>query len=563
MIMFVKKTAFGISVLCTVACLATLRPALPPPQIDRAPLASPDPVWKRLGFPEAPGLESGRGVGVVLLDDTGLHPALGHLGKRLRHLSINDELDVSLIEPPFEAHPADGKETTHGAESLLQMASSPFRAGGQDHGGVAPGASYFVVPYLSEKRDEGQGACHRYDPRLDIAIAWIVENRERFNVRVILLETWFEFPPPPSAKPGQDGLVKNTKEYPIVRALQPAIDAGILVVTGNGNTSTLNNGPPAEYLAVGAYRDFGHAGSQFRQENPDEPWGRNGDGHPRPDVLAPKYSVPNHVAADGTIAEFGGTSSASAQVAGLCAVLFSRFPHADSGMVKRAIISSGQRLTGSHRPGVCVNAARAIEALQGRQIGRSHLELPVPIRVTKPYLSITSSDEVERALAISALALDNDLVGSQSLENLRRDFWGALQDESRMVRKAAASALGSPTTKEERARFWQAMRRERDMGVRGQLAILLSDGAGADHLDDWIGLAEDPNWTARWCLSKILRENYPDAPALDPAFVPGDIGKKAALILAWYRDRQAYGVVSDARTRPAAEARPVPPEVHD
>ena len=38
--------------------------------------APPDPTWQRLGLPEGPTPEAGRGVGVVQIDDGDFHPAL-------------------------------------------------------------------------------------------------------------------------------------------------------------------------------------------------------------------------------------------------------------------------------------------------------------------------------------------------------------------------------------------------------------------------------------------------------------------------------------------------------
>ncbi len=56
-------------------------PLSPPPLLTEAAAgqeepAPPDPTWQRLGLPESPTPESGRGVGVVQIDDGGLHPAL-------------------------------------------------------------------------------------------------------------------------------------------------------------------------------------------------------------------------------------------------------------------------------------------------------------------------------------------------------------------------------------------------------------------------------------------------------------------------------------------------------
>jgi serine protease AprX len=500
----------------------------------------PDPTWRRLGLLESPTPESGRGVGIVLLDDTGFHPALRHLGGRLKHVAVDGDGNVSLVEPLQSNEQSAGKEEyPHGVEVLLQIASAPFRVRDRTYGGLAPGATYFVIPYLEVRQEGANGRHYRYDPRLDRAIEWVVENRQRWNIRIILLESGFDSTPPPPGGPAQYGLIKNTREYPIVRALERAIRAGILIVTGNGNTSTKNNLPPAEYLAVGAYHDSGQADPQFHRENLDEPWGRNSDGHVRPDVLAPKNFVPNHRTPEGGIAFFGGTSSASAQVAALCALLFARFPEADAPTVKYTLIRSGDPLPGSRRPGVRVNAARAIEMLRDGSVVPPWPRIPPPIVVTDPNTSLESKDAVERALALSALAWYPELFRAKDGERRRQVFWGSLRDDSPIVRKAAASALAGPESQEERQRLWDALRREQDPGVRGQLTVLLLDGAEADRLDDWVPLITDPNWTVRWCVGKILGRHYPDAPPIDYAFLPEEVEKKAEPILTWYRGRKS------------------------
>ncbi len=74
--------------------------------------------------------------------------------------------------------------------------------------------------------------------------------------------------------------------------------------------------------------------------------------------------------------------------------------------------------------------------------------------------------------------------------------------------------------------------------MRGQLAELLVSGAEADQLHDWISLAKDSNWTARWWLVAVLREHYPDAPQLDHALPPEDVENKAEPILPWYEEKK-------------------------
>jgi serine protease AprX len=500
--------------------------------------APPDPTWQRLGLPESPTPESGRGVGIVLMDDDELHPALRHLGERLKHVTVAEDMSVSLVEPLKAYKDREDAEYTHGVRALLQMASAPFCVRDRTYGGLAPGATYFVVPYFVTRSGEGTERRDRWDPRLDRALSWVVENRERWNIRVILLSNGFYCPPPPPEGPLAAGLIKNTGDYPYVHTLEAAVKAGILVVNGNGNTSTENNLPPVEWLTVGAYHDSGHADPRFHRENPDEPWGRNSDGHLRPDLLAPKYFVPNHRTPEGELAYFGGTSSTSAQVTALCALLFARFPQADAQTIKYALIRSGDPLPGSRRPGVRVNAARAIQLLTDGSVRPPWPRIPPPVTVTDPNSSLQSKDAIERALAVSALAWHPELFRLKDGERLRQVFWRLLRDDSPTVRKAAATALAGTESDDERRRLWETLRRELDMGVRGKLANLLLAGAKGDPLDDWIPLVTDPNWSARWCAAKVLRDHHPAAPRLDYAVLPEEIEKKAQPVLDWYRKRK-------------------------
>ena len=533
-----NSLVFAIPIILGIGLSLGTPPLLTEPAAGQEEPAPPDPTWQRLGLPESPTPESGRGVGVVQIDDGGLHPALRPLGERLKHVIVGQDMSVSLAEPLKAYKDREDAEYTHGVRGLLQMASAPFRVRDRTYGGLAPGATYLVIPYLTVRDAGPDGRHHRYDPRLGRAIEWVVKNRERWNIRIILLTVGVDYPPPPSEDPARPALIKNTREYPIVRALEPAIQAGILVVTGNNNTATENTLPPVEYLSVGAYHDSGHADPRFHRENPDEPWGRNSDGHVRPDVLAPKYFVPNHRTPEGELAHFGGTSSASAQVTALCALLFARFPQADAQTIKYSLIRSGDPLPGSRRPGVRVNAAGAIQLLTDGSVRPPWPRIPPPVTVTDPNSSLRSKDAVERALAVSALAWHPELFRPKDGERLRQVFWRLLRDDSPTVRKAAASALAGPESDDERRRLWDTLHQESDMGVRGLLADVLLAGARADPLDDWIPLATDPNWTARWCAAKVLGDHHPAAPRLDYAFLPEEIEKKAQPVLDWYRKRK-------------------------
>ena len=77
-------------------------------------------------------------------------------------------------------------------------------------------------------------------------------------------------------------------------------------------------------------------------------------------------------------------------------LLFARFPQADAQTIKYALIRSGDPLPGSRRPGVRVNAARAIQLLTDGSVRPPWPRIPPPVTVTDPNSSLQSKDEVER-----------------------------------------------------------------------------------------------------------------------------------------------------------------------
>jgi hypothetical protein len=178
--------------------------------------------------------------------------------------------------------------------------------------------------------------------------------------------------------------------------------------------------------------------------------------------------------------------------------------------------------------------------LRDRSVTPPWPRIPPVVTVTDPNISLESKDAVERALAVSALARDPERFRPRGGDQLRQFVWRLLKDDSPTVRRAAASALRGPESKSERARLWEAIRTEGDMGVRGKLAELLVCGAEADPLGDWISLAKDPNWTARWCLVAVLKKHYPDAPRLSYAFTPEEVERKAEPILNWYEEKKGF-----------------------
>jgi hypothetical protein len=145
----VRANPLALGLLVAIACgLPGGRVSLADPTAEQDGLPLPDSTWQRLGLPESPTPESGRGVGVVVIDDAGLHSLLLPLGDRLKHVIVNEAMKVTLVEPLRDYQPREKEdvEDSHGVPSLLQMAAAPFRVHDRNYVGLAPGATYFVVP---------------------------------------------------------------------------------------------------------------------------------------------------------------------------------------------------------------------------------------------------------------------------------------------------------------------------------------------------------------------------------------------------------------------------------
>lgn len=470
----------------------------------------PEPAWKRLGLPDAPIPDSGKGIGVVVIDEDWTHnKTFEQLGERLWILDTDWLGRIQITQPnllPESKGPKAAAHFSHGAKSLQQMSHLPFSYQGQEYIGLAPAAAYFVVPF------EG-----RQPKKLRAAVAWIVKNRQKYNLRIIQNAGWHI--DDAFLNRGESKL-RNTEAYQFVQALKPAVQAGLLVVEHNGNSAVTINLPPDDYLAVGAYQDYGRFDRAVREDNPDEPFGRNGDGHFRPDIRAPRFHVPNHLQPDGKLGHYGGTSCASAQMAGLCANLWAQFPDVDAKTLKAAVIQGGEPLPGSPNHAPIVNAAATIDLLRRGAVKPLPPSSP-PVLLTDWRKQLESSDEIERALAGSYLAglEDKTPFSTDERATLCRRL---LADSSPIVR---IIALGLADTGHLDT-LLKLVRSDPHPGVRGWSAMALLGSAALNDDKRWndvLMLLYDPNWTVRFCVNRVWDERFPKGPKFIIAWNPQDV----------------------------------------
>lgn len=482
----------------------------------------PDPTWERIGFAEPPDrLRAGSGVGIVVIDTIGPYHLLQHLKDRLKYVTVHNDLSVTSQDIAYEASEEVSDQGEHGLMSILALAHEPFELQGRIHVGIAPAAFFIVLNHGAFKLGEGD--------RLKRGIEWLLERKEAWNIRIFVSMGWHAL--------DKSVYLKPTRENTTVQALAAAVEAGILIVCSNGNTRLGNIMPPIDYVAVGGYDDRGRANRELHVPYPDEPYGRNGDGHVRPDVLAPRVylTLPfcEAKSKNSIVSYYSGTSGASILVAGIAACILSKYPHLKPETLKAYLVAYGDPLAGYENPAPRVHAANMLRALREGKAAKPSVQVKIipAVNVTDTYTAIQSVDEIERGLALTLLVQRNACS--------REELWAFTADNSSTVRKMAVATLHKPYTEQERQRFWERLESEEEGGVRGWYAYGLLQDATEAELAKWIKWATDINWTVRWCVSEYTAR-YPETlPRLEKTHNPDEVPVKAKPLFRWYAERKS------------------------
>ncbi|WP_373456917.1 S8 family serine peptidase [Paenibacillus sp. MDMC362] len=127
---------------------------------------------------------------------------------------------------------------------------------------------------------------------------------------------------------------------------------------------------------------------------PDEPYGRNAEGHYRPDVLAPRVylTVPfcaSNKKAD-VVSYYEGTSGAATLVTGVAAYLMSTFQGLDATTLRTALTTYGDRIHGYDNLAPRVNVAKAKNAIELGQITNPPQEALRSLRIGHTPIALHS-----------------------------------------------------------------------------------------------------------------------------------------------------------------------------
>lgn len=285
---------------------------------------------------------TGKGVTVAVID-TGVAP---HKDLTGRIIGFHD-----IIHYRTEPYDDQGHGThVSGLVAGNGAASKGFLKGS------APEANIVGVKVLDEN---GAG---EYSTVIG-GIQWAVQNKERFNIKVLNLSL------------GSD-IVWSYKEDPVVQAVEAAAKAGIVPVIAAGNSGprpstvgTPGNAPSC--ISVAALDD---RGTPWRFDDRIALFSSRGptaiDKEMKPDVAAPGVAVMSLKANSDSYVPMSGTSMASPVVAGATALLLQAHPQATPAEVRAALMDTAHPLWGSSPASQgkgCIDVAAANEQLAKAQ----------------------------------------------------------------------------------------------------------------------------------------------------------------------------------------------------
>jgi subtilisin family serine protease len=224
---------------------------------------------------------TGRGVGIAIVD-SGLFP----------HPDLADRL-VAFHSPALgTSRPQD--PLGHGTHVAGDAAGDGKMSGGSIKG-PAPGAHLIGIQVLGG--EESEGRLSEVIDNLTSGLHWMVQNKDRYNIRVANLSLGIPLLEQDQGLLGLLGLAPQTLYDPIAAAVNQAVAAGITVVAAAGNEGS----EPGTIAASPAINDkvitVGALDTEGTPERHDDrvaefsSRGPTPDGRLKPDLVAPGVNI--------------------------------------------------------------------------------------------------------------------------------------------------------------------------------------------------------------------------------------------------------------------------------
>lgn len=274
---------------------------------------------------------TGKGIGIAVLD-TGVYPHPDLVMPRSRIVAFKD-----FINKKRSAYDDNG----HGTFVAGVAAGNGYSSTGQ-YTGVAPMADLIAIKVMNGK---GQGS----SSDILAGMQWVIDNRKRFNIRVMSLSLGSE-------------AVGNAYSDPLAVAVGRVWDMGITVVAAAGNSGPKSGtittpGVSEKIITVGAVDDkrtVDIKDDTIAEFSSRGPVGIRGQ---KPDIVAPGVDIislntdKSYVSGTRPLPlrqqyrKMSGTSVSTPIVAGGVAVLLEKNPDLPPDHVKKLIMDSGRSLS--------------------------------------------------------------------------------------------------------------------------------------------------------------------------------------------------------------------------
>lgn len=290
-------------------------------------VTSADVVWEKAKV-------TGSGVSVAVLDT----------GVSASNKDVNVVAFKDFVKNKTNAYDDNG----HGTHVAGIIAGSGANSNGLVKG-IAPKTNIVGVKVL-DSNEKG------YISNVISGIDWVIENKERYNIKVINLSL---------------GMNYTGSEDPLMQAVDKANDKGILVVAASGNNG--NNGTVMSPAASPDAIAVGGSNANYTAEVSDDTLAsfsvkpQQVNGVTKPEIYATGQNVVSTLSYEGNRArqtsdlveadyiKMSGTSMSAPQVSGVAALLFAANPNQSPEQVKSKIVNSGINVKGLNH----LNAATA------------------------------------------------------------------------------------------------------------------------------------------------------------------------------------------------------------
>lgn len=261
---------------------------------------------------------TGKNVTIAFID-TGINP---HLDFKLGENRIIGFCDfVNHNEIPYD-------DNGHGT-FVAGVAVGSGILSGKKYSGVAPNANIISLKALNEKGEATAVTILE-------AMQWVYENYEQYNIKVVCMSF------------GSEPLGYND---PIMKGAEKLWQEGITIVSAGGNSGpereTIKSpGVSKKIITVGGLKDNRNELREYSEKLFEvAEFSSRGPAFSRvkPDVIAPSVNITS-CSHKGGYRQMSGTSVATPMVAGLCALIYEKYPQAKPDQIKNFLLYNAKSI---------------------------------------------------------------------------------------------------------------------------------------------------------------------------------------------------------------------------